>query len=585
MNDRYRVLFGAGVLAGGMSAAVLAGAGVAAAEDGSSSDSSARSATDAGPRSTAGSGTSSERAGDAQTDGSSDRGEFREASTRADRSESRAERAAARAERVEERRALLVRLEDHEDETEAEDEVTPDVQSPVEVDVPAPDDTGVVAGDEATDTTPAPGGEPAPASAPVSPTEPVPSSKQSADAEDHPPASTYVQSMETDLGAQEAASVMKAAAVENPWLGVADDLVKAFNVLNDIATAAYNLYTRTMEFFAGPLRAPFGSWVRAEKSSLVLGDGVEVRADWYFPPGFKAPTGLIYFQHGFLATGSFYSATAAYLAEKTNSIVVVPTLTWNPLDVENYPLMLPHTYRAIADLFTGDRAALKASAKLAGFGGRLPERVVFAGHSAGGGTAVGAAGYLVERGGADDLAGVVMLDGAAFFGTLAASLAKIPTSIPVYNLAAEPDNWNIYGEASFYLAQARPDAFTGIQVSGGKHSDGMQSASPTVQFLTYLATGFSRPWTVATSELMASGWINDMLKGTHTAKYYGEPGSSLDILIGWWRQSVEVLSVDTVPLSALHQVIACLFSPGAPACEGLPDPLAGLASRGRPVLV
>ncbi|BBX18591.1 alpha/beta hydrolase [Mycolicibacterium duvalii] len=382
-----------------------------------------------------------------------------------------------------------------------------------------------------------------------------------------PDESTFVQSIETDFSSRDDAVVLRASAAQNPWVGAANELAKVFDTLNDIGTAVYNLYTRTMEFLAGPLRAPFGSRVRAERSTLVLGDGVEVKADWYFPTSTRRPTGIIYFQHGFLATASFYSATAAYLAEKTNSIVVAPTLTWNVFDLENYPLMLPHTYRAIADLFTGDREALQASAKLAGYNGRLPDRVVLSGHSAGGGAAVGAAGYLVERGEADDLAGVVMLDGAAFFGTMATALAKIPTSIPVYNLAAEPANWNVYGEASYHLAKARPGEFTGLLLSGGKHSDGMQSASPTVQFLAYLATGFSAPGNVAVSETVAAGWIGDLLRGTHTAKFYGQPGSSLEILAGWWRQEAEVLSVETIPLGSLHQVFACLLNPAAVDCR------------------
>ncbi len=254
--------------------------------------------------------------------------------------------------------------------------------------------------------------------------------------------STLVASIDTDLGS-EGAVVMRAAAADVPsWNETAADLLA---VLNDIGTQIYTLYTSAMQFLAGPVRAPFGSRVRVESSTLTLGTGVVVPADWYFPQQSKPPTGLIYLQHGFLATASFYSATAAYLAEKTNSIVVAPTLTWNVFDIANYPLTLPSTHRAIAELFTGDRAVLNASAKAAGYRGKLPTRVVLAGHSAGGGLVPVAAGYMAELGIADDLAGVVMLDGAAFLDYMDVALAKIPLSIPVYNLAAEPDTWNIYG--------------------------------------------------------------------------------------------------------------------------------------------
>lgn len=542
MVDRYRVLLGAGVLAGGVSAALFAGAGVANAEDGASSADSGSPASARATEAESGSGTS-------RQESAPRRGPRVDRTERAESTES--------TERAESRRAAL--RKDSEPEPDAEPE-------------PERDRAGVGAELDNTASAPAdvaaPDPDPAPAETALRVRDRGPVAADEAGVEvDEPGDGTFVQSIETDLSSRDDAVVMRASAAQNPWVGAANGLAEVFDTLNDIGTAVYNLYTRTMEFFAGPVRAPFGSRVRAERSELVLGDGVEVKADWYFPTNTRRPTGIIYFQHGFLATASFYSATAAYLAEKTNSIVVAPTLTWNVFDIENYPLMLPHTYRAVADLFTGDRAALQASAELAGYSGRLPQRLVLSGHSAGGGTAVGVAGYLAERGEADNLAGVVMLDGAAFFGTMGAALAKVPTSIPVYNLAAEPDNWNIYGEASYHLAKARPGAFTGIQISGGNHSDAMQSASPTVQFLTYLATGFSAPWNIAASGTVAAGWIGDLLKGTHTPKFYGKPGSSLEIIAGWWRKEAEVLSLETIPLSSLHELFACLLNPAAVDCR------------------
>ncbi|UXA18891.1 SPOR domain-containing protein [Mycobacterium sp. SMC-4] len=538
MVDRYRVLLGAGVLAGGVSAAMLAGAGVAGADSGGSSTDSGSGAS-ASTR--AGASTSGSQSGRGERTGRTDR------TSRADRAD--------RADRVQTRRAAAQRTEDEReaDPDPADSDRTDD--NPVSGESQRPTPTAVV---------PEPVEQPVPAREAAVVGTPAPAVEAEID---EPAESTFVQSIETDFSARDDAVVLHVAAVQNPWVGAANDVVKVLDVLNDIGTAVYNLYTRTMEFLAGPVRAPFGSKVRVERSTLVLGDSVEVKADWYFPTSTRRPTGIIYFQHGFLATASFYSATAAYLAEKTNSIVIAPTLTWNVFDIENYPLMLPHTYRAIGDLFIGDREALHASAALAGYNGRLPNRVVLSGHSAGGGAVVGAAGYLVDRGQTRDLAGVVMLDGAAFFGTMASALAKIPTSIPVYNLAAEPDSWNVYGEASYYLAKSRPETFTGLQISGGKHSDAMQSASPTVQFLAYLATGFSKPGNVAVSGTVAAGWIGDLLKGTHTAQFYGEPGSSLKILAGWWRQSAEVLSVETISLSALHLLFTCLLNPSDTECR------------------
>ncbi|MGE2732225.1 alpha/beta hydrolase [Mycolicibacterium vaccae] len=511
MIDRYRVLLGAGVLAGGMSAAMLAGAGVAAADDGSSSadsgaPSSARSGeTKAGPN-----------------------------TKRAERAE-RAERS-GRSERVESRRAAAAaRADDDERDVDSE---------PAETETEEPGEA------PRTETKPEPQ------------TNPQPQPEAEPEVEDDPVESALVHSVETDLAAHDGAAVMRVASVENPWIGANAGWSQAMDVVNDALAKIYDFFTNTVQFLAGPLRAPFGSSVRAERSSLIIGNGVEVEADWYFPTNTKKPNGIIYFQHGMFATASFYSATAAYLAEKTKSIVVAPTLTWNLLDVDNYPLTLPETYRAIADLFIGDREALHASAKLAGYHGVLPERVVFSGHSAGGGTAVGVAGDYIERGGSN-LAGVVMLDGSAFFGVMPSLLAKVPTSTPVYNLAADPSNWNAWGEMSYQLTQARPGQFTGVQIAGGRHSDSMQSASSRVQFLTYLTTGFTTPWNVATNEALAAGWISDLLRGTHTAQFYGLPGATLRI--GWWRQPVEVLSERTVPVNLLR-IFTCLFNPSTEGC-------------------
>jgi hypothetical protein len=56
---------------------------------------------------------------------------------------------------------------------------------------------------------------------------------------------------------------------------------------------------------------------------------LSVWVGWYYPEGDEPPTKMILLQHGFLALGPMYSYTAADLAERTNSIVVTPTLRSN----------------------------------------------------------------------------------------------------------------------------------------------------------------------------------------------------------------------------------------------------------------
>ncbi|VEG51922.1 esterase/lipase [Mycolicibacterium aurum] len=525
MVDRYRVWLGAGVLAGGMSAAMLVGAGVASADDAASSNAQPSSGSD-----------------DTGDKADSDKGDTDEADTdTSDRDPSGVDDT--------DDSAAGPALDDDADESGAADETEtagsaghrrksraaerqaePTSSGVVET----ADRPGVAGGDDASQPMPEsdqePEAGPALGAAPAESADTEPAADEDAIDIDTP--TPFVSSIETDLGSSGGAAVMQIAATRAAWPG-STGAPNLFTVISDVFSNVYTWYTDTMQFIAGPARAPFGSRVRVESSDLIIGDGAVVSADWYFPPG-STPTGLIYFQHGMLATSRFYSATAAYLAEKTNSIVVAPTLTWNPFDWQNYPLMLPSTHRAIADLFTGDRTALTASAQAAGWRGTLPTRLVLAGHSAGGGLVVGTARYLVQNGDARTLAGVVMLDGAGIGGLIDLDLAKIPHSIPVYNLGAAPSSWNADGHAGRRLAHARPDMFTGAVVPGGRHSDSMQSSSAAVQILAYLATGFSAPLNIVTNQLLSAGWISDMFHGTHTSNLYASSASPVSVLAHAW---------------------------------------------------
>ena len=228
--------------------------------------------------------------------------------------------------------------------------------------------------------------------------------------------------------------------------------------------------------------------------------------------------------------------------------------------------MLPETHRAVADLFTGDRAALNASARAAGYAGTLPTRVVLAGHSLGGGLVTGVTRYLVELGATDALAGVVMLDGVSSLDYMSADLEKIPVSIPVYNLSGRPYGWNAFGDTNVRLAQARPGMFTGVELPGGGHADAMQSSSPTIQMLSYLATGYSSPGNVAANDILAAGWINDLFAGTHTPNLYGPPGSPLTIIGGSWTTLVNIPFAQSSATMFGDGLNACPLNPTTPLC-------------------
>jgi pimeloyl-ACP methyl ester carboxylesterase len=190
-------------------------------------------------------------------------------------------------------------------------------------------------------------------------------------------------------------------------------------------------------------------------------------------------------------------------------------------------------HAAVANLFIGDRAALLASAKAAGFeGDALPQRFVLMGHSGGGQLAGGAAGYFEEFEPDDEdhnLAGVILLDTSPVGGAIARGLAKIPDDIPVYTISAAPNALNSYGGLNQLLTAARPGEFVGVQLVGGVHADSFRSHNPLVQLGgSIMGLGFSRPENVEAVQELSEGWINDWYEGTHTGDY-GVPGTTIDI--------------------------------------------------------
>jgi hypothetical protein len=256
------------------------------------------------------------------------------------------------------------------------------------------------------------------------------------------------------------------------------------------------------------------------------GDGSLVApADWYFPTSDEPPDGIIWLQHGFLLDKAFYPALATTLAEQTNSIVVAPSFTSNFLEPDNYWLNGRPLQRAVADLFTGDRAALNASAAAAGYTGALPQEFVLAGHSAGGGFAATVAGYTKDNGAAEHLAGVVMLDGVALNEALPDALAKLG-DIPVYQIAAPSQLWNAFDRGTDQLLAARPDHFDGVVLVGGSHADAMLGVNPLFDIAVQLVTQLSPPGHTHAVGTVAAGWINDFYTGERLG-VYGTPGQEL----------------------------------------------------------
>jgi len=240
-----------------------------------------------------------------------------------------------------------------------------------------------------------------------------------------------------------------------------------------------------------------------------------------------------------------YSYTAARLAESTNSIVVTPTLTSNPFADGGLWLGGDGMHTAVADLFVGNRAALTASALAAGYAEQynldpadavLPEKFALAGHSLGGALVSGVAGHLVDNGAADDLVGVILLDGVPTGDQLPNALTKLAAYekktgryIPVREIGAPLNSWNSLSNVNESLTQARPDHFNGVILAGGVHMDSMQGHNLLIQFAAYIAAGFPQKQNPpAVQELMVD-WLDDWFEGHPEVDDDLVPGSTITI--------------------------------------------------------
>ncbi|MGE2738049.1 hypothetical protein [Mycolicibacterium vaccae] len=312
-------------------------------------------------------------------------------------------------------------------------------------------------------------------------------------------------------------------------------------LLNVVGSAFWGLFDFATRLIDLPPTVPPGSTVTAGRSRLEIdcGDGYTTDADWYFPTDGE-PEKFIYFQHGFPARAGFYNVTLRELAERNNAILVAPSITSNIFACDACAAGGEPMHVAVAQLFGGDRAALLASARAAGYDGTLPEQFVFTGQSAGASTAVGAARYYWQFAAADEksnMVGVLLYDvsalgGARTGGALRNALDNLPVHIPVLNIAAEPNALNSQGSGNAAFTEKRPGQFNGVQLVGGAHSDAFRSSTlfGIPQFIVSVLFGASKPRNVEAVHVLTEGWLTDMYERrvydpqTRTG-IYGDPGA------------------------------------------------------------
>lgn len=356
------------------------------------------------------------------------------------------------------------------------------------------------------------------------------------------------------------------------------------SVVNAVGSALFNAVGGVIQAVDGPPTVPpeLRDSVEVSSSTLVVSPGNEVPADWYFPTHGQ-PDRLIYLQHGFIATGPMYSYTASYLADRTNSVVVVTTVTSNPYAPGGMWLGGDNMHKAVAELFLDpDRKALNASMTTASLKAgqesfSVPERFVLVGHSLGGGFAPGVAGYYAEglvarraegQDAPNDLAGVVLLDGVPPSGSLPAAMDRLhqleasngndPADyVPVYEIGAPLNAFNSTSMVNDELSAARPGTFVGVVVNGGVHMDSMLGGNPLIQAAAYLVAGVPQPQNPPAVQWLMAGWVNDMFEGnidpvtgrclSDCNGTYGDAGQTVDIDAGTGNATAVVIDSGTLP--------------------------------------
>lgn len=398
------------------------------------------------------------------------------------------------------------------------------------------------------------------------------------------------------------APAVDSPAVDSSTVDARDPLAAisqlASRVSETVGSVVFNTIGAVIQAADGPPVVPLGlrDSVEVSSSTLVVSPGNEVASDWYFPTDGE-PDRLIYLQHGFIATGPMYSYTASYLADRTNSVVVVTTVTSNPYAEGGMWLGGDNMHKAVAELFLdSDRDALNASLTTASLkAGRepylVPQQFVLVGHSLGGGFAPGVAGYYAEglvtrradgQDAPNDLAGVVLLDGVPPSGTLPNAmerLAQLEASngndpadyVPVYEIGAPSNAFNSTSTVNEDLSAARPGKFNGVVVDGGVHMDSMLGGNPLIQAAAYLVAGIPQPQNPPAVQWLMAGWVNDMFDGnidpttgrclSDCHGIYAEPGDALDIDGDRGDATAEVIDSGPPPNETLWNAIRFIPSP------------------------
>jgi hypothetical protein len=353
--ERLSVWMGVGVVSAGVSAALLSGAGPAGADTGSGSDPGGTSSA---------ASTGSDPSASERKRGSKDRAA---GSPRKHRSESVKDKDSkdTKSSKDTEPAKDSDDGKDSKDGKDTEDSKSPGAEpnstagvasDVADTDTDKPESAVRTTGDrrDRTPKHPASGNlttKPTPTSEPEPEPEPEPAVTAAADesttdiavAPELAPKRIAAQDVSVKLAAPASPPTTSVSAIAPPAPPTALDVIGGLisAVVVNVGSLVFNTLQAVEALVTGPPVVPPGSAVTVRSSTVQLGNGQRVAANWFYPSGDTPPTDMILLQHGFLALGPMYSYTAANLAAETHSVVVTTTLSSNPFVGDSFWLGAP----------------------------------------------------------------------------------------------------------------------------------------------------------------------------------------------------------------------------------------------------
>ncbi len=281
---------------------------------------------------------------------------------------------------------------------------------------------------------------------------------------------------------------------------------------------------------AAPAASAAPTYHHRQDIEIACGSGVlHQDSEWFLPAG--QPKALLWLQHGFARTDRNVAELAESFAE-AGYAVFTPSLPFFDLDgctLQNLTGNRPFLDNVTALFGEADdpsgtlARSLAEAARASGHAPIvMPDRMVFAGHSAGAEAVTYAADRLRRAYPAawPGLRGLILLDPVTSFldNNTDPSLRDLdPTDLPIRAISATPSLCNNFGSGTTSMRTYLHRPYLGVRLKSGVHTDAEGNSSDT---LGTLLCGVPESRNIADLDALAIGWADDYVSGETTARFY-----------------------------------------------------------------